>query len=98
MTVTISKPALNIREQFKKLARLIKQPPFQTFEFEGTGSQTDFEISAGWKPLAVYDAGSRQTEGSGDDFTVTSDGFVYTVVFAVAPTNLNVILIDGWRL
>lgn len=96
MTITVTKPAINLREQLKAVANGEKQPPFQTFEFAGDGSETDFVMLAGWRPLAVYDAGSRQTEGSGDDFTVTSDGFVYTVVFAVAPTNLNVILVDGW--
>lgn len=88
MTVYIEKPAVNLREE---LADLRNQPRYrqQTFWYSGNSSQTDFALERGWKPKFVYDAGALQKEGSGDDYTVSYDGFIYTVVFGVAPTNLN---------
>lgn len=97
MVVTTTKPVLSIREELKRNQNPPAGPPFQTFEAVGDASTTTFTIVDGWKPLAVYDAGSRQTEGSGDDYTVTFDGFVYSVVFATAPTNLHILLWDCWR-
>jgi len=88
MTVNVSKPALNLRA---KLAELKDQPRYvqELFWFEGDGSETDFALGVGWKPKFVYDAGSLQREGSSEDYTVSFDGFIYTVVFGTAPTNLN---------
>lgn len=88
MTVRIEKPALNLRA---KLAELKDQPRYvqELFWFEGDGTETDFALDPGWKPKFVYDAGSLQREGSGEDYTVSFDGFIYTVVFGTAPTNLN---------
>ncbi len=90
MTVQISKPALNLREE---LSSLKNQPRYvqEVFWFEGDSTETDFALEQGWKPKFVYDAGALQKEGSGDDYTVTYDGFIYTVVFGTAPTNLNAI-------
>lgn len=94
MAVTVSKPALNISE---KVTELKNQPKYtqQQFWFVSDGVLTDFELPDGWTPLHVFNAGSLQKEGSGDDYTVAFDGFVYTVSFAVAPTNLNDIGIIG---
>jgi len=88
MTVNISKPALNLREE---LADLRNQPRYvqEVFWFAGDGTETDFALERGWKPKFVYDAGSLQKEGASDDYEVVYDGFIYTVSFGVAPTNLN---------
>ena len=86
MTVIIEKPAINLRET---LADLANQPRYvqEVFWFSGDASETDFALERGWKPKFVYDAGALQKEGSGEDYTVSYDGFIYTVVFAVAPAS-----------
>ena len=96
MTVTISKPPINLRE---KLTELKAQQGYEErqFWFTGDATATDFVMPRGWQPLHVFDGGSLQKEGSGDDYEVTYDGFIYTVSFAVAPANLNNIGIIGVR-
>lgn len=88
MTVIIEKPAVNLREE---LADLRNQPRYvqEVFWFAGDASETDFALARGWKPKFVYDAGALQKEGSGDDYTVSYDGFIYTVVFGTAPGSGN---------
>jgi hypothetical protein len=88
MTVIIEKPAINLRET---LADLANQPRYvqEVFWFSGDASETDFALERGWKPKFVYDAGALQKEGSGDDYTVSYDGFIYTVVFGTAPGSGN---------
>ena len=95
MTVYIEKPAVNLREE---LADLRNQPRYrqQTFWYSGNSSQTDFPLPKGWKPVNVFVDGSIYRPGSGEDYTVSYDGFVYTVVFAVAPTAVDVgIICEG---
>ena len=96
MTVLVSKPAINIRDQ---LAEIKAQQGYkeQTFWFTGDASETDFAMPRGWQPLHVFDGGSLQKEGSSDDYEVVYDGFIYTVSFAVAPANTNNIGIIGVR-
>ena len=65
--------------------------------YTSDGTDVAFTMPKGWKPLHVYDDGALQKEGSGDDYEVTYDGFIYTVSFAVAPANLNNIGIIGVR-
>jgi len=86
MTVIIEKPAVNLREE---LADLRNQPRYvqEVFWFAGDASETDFALDRGWKPKFVYDAGALQKEGSADDYTVSYDGFIYTVVFSTAPAS-----------
>ena len=67
----------------------------QQFWFSGDASTTDFEMQAGWKPLHVFNAGSLQKEGSGDEYEVTFDGHLYTVSFNVAPGSGNDIGVIG---
>ena len=88
MTVTISKPPINLREQLTEL-KATQGYEERTFWFTGDATETDFAMPRGWQPLHVFDGGSLQKEGSGDDYEVTYDGFIYTVSFAVAPANLN---------
>jgi hypothetical protein len=97
MTVLVEKPAINLREE---LTALRNQPRYrqQIFWSEGDASETSFATTKGWKPLFVYDNGALQREGSGEDYTVSFDGFVYTVVFAVAPgSGNNVGIIAEWE-
>ena len=88
MTVYIEKPAVNLRAE---LADLRNQPRYvqEVFWFAGDSTETDFALERGWKPKFVYDAGSLQKEGSGDEYTVVYDDFTYTVSFNVAPASGN---------
>ena len=90
MSVRISAPAKNLREELNELRNLSSYAE-QQFWFTGDGSTTDFALTNGWKPLHVFNAGLLQKEGSGDDYTVSSG----TVSFNVAPTNGNDIGVIG---
>jgi hypothetical protein len=94
MTVKISKPALNLREKLSELENTVEYSQ-QQFWFSGDGSETDFALPTGWKPLHVFNAGLLQKEGSSDEYTVSSASGTYTVSFAVAPTNGNDIGVIG---
>ena len=89
MTVNITKPALNLREE---LASLRNQEGKQRAVFETVGdtSLVSFAITAGFKPVAVYVDGSRQREGSGEAYIISFDGFIYTVTFDSAPAAVNI--------
>lgn len=98
MTVYIEKPATNLREELAALrAKITTGLDQQQFWFTGDGAETAFAMARGWKPLHVFNAGALQKEGSGDDYSVSYDGFTYTVNFAVAPANLNAIGIIAVR-
>ena len=88
MTVAITKDPTNLREQLGQ-----QKPPRRrtTFPFTGNGSVTSFALPLGWYPTTVYSAGLRKREGVANDYTLTSDGFVWTVTFAVAP---GVVFVD----
>ena len=89
MTVRASKPAVNLREE---LADLRNQPRYtqQTFFYSGDSSETDFPLPKGWKPVNVFVDGALFRPGSGEDYTISYDGFIYTVVMAVAPASVDV--------
>ena len=89
MTVYIEKPAINLRET---LADLANQPRVrqQTFFYSGDSSATDFPLPKGWKPVNVFVDGALFRPGSGEDYTISYDGFIYTVVMAVAPAAVDV--------
>ena len=93
MAVTITKPEINVREKLKELDSARPQYREVTFTFDGDGSQTDFVLTSGYAPIQVYNDGAIQKEGSGDDYTVSTDGFLNTVSFAVAPGSGNDVLI-----
>ena len=83
MTVSISKPAVNLREE---LASKGSVPVAQeAFWFDGDGTETTFVMPKGWKPKFVYALGLLKRPGDLEDYTVSYDGFIYSVVFAVAP-------------
>ena len=94
--------AINLREQIRKIEGVEQRsgslPPFQTFDATGDGSTVAYEMPKGWKPVAVYDGGSRLKEASGAGYwSASTDGFVWTVTFGTAPTSSNVLLFDCWR-
>jgi hypothetical protein len=98
MTVYIEKPAQNLREELAALrAKVSAGLEQQQFWFSADGTGTDFVMARGWKPLHVFNAGALQKEGSGDEYTVTYDGFLYTVSFNVAPTSGNDVGVIGVR-
>jgi len=96
MTVIVSKPAVNLREE---LAALKAKAAYieQQFWFTGDASETDFALPRGWKPLHVFNAGSIQKEGASDDYEVVYDGFIYTVSFGTAPANSANVCVIGVR-
>lgn len=96
MTVKVTKPAINLREKLSELDHKVQYVQEQ-FYFSGDASETDFEMPDGWKPFMVFDGGSLMREGSSDDYTVSYDGFIYTVVFGTAPASGNDVTVIGVR-
>jgi len=96
MAVSFSKGALNFRELLNKLSH---QPDtkLHDFWFLGNAVLTSFSLPLNFKPYAVYNAGVRQKEGSADEYTINFDGFIYSVVFSVAPANLADVVVDAYR-
>ena len=95
MTVYIEKPAVNLREE---LASLRNQEGYrqELFWFDGDSSATTFTLQKGWKPKFVHVNGSLYREGDLEDYTVTYDGFTYSVIFAVAPSAVDIgIICEG---
>lgn len=91
MTVYIEKPAQNLREELAALrAKVTAGLEQQDFWFSGDSSTTTFALPRGWKPKFVYVAGSLYRPGTGEDYTVSYDGFIYSVVMAVAPAAVDV--------
>ena len=91
MTVYIEKKAQKLREELAALrARVVVGVAQEAFWFSGTGAQTAFALPSGWRPKFVYVDGSLRRPGTGEDYTVSFDGFIYTVSFAVAPATVDV--------
>lgn len=91
MAVKATKPAVSIREELSALKSRV-QPSRFTEVFEGDSTTTTFAVTQGFKPFAVYVDGLRFTEGALDDYTVSYDGFTYSVVFAVAPAVVKILI------
>ena len=90
MTITATRTEKNVNDLvLDALARSRQLQPV-TFWSVGDSSETEFQLASGWKPNQVYVDGALMKPGSGDDYTVTYDGFTYTVVFAVAPGAVNI--------
>lgn len=100
MTVLTTKPALNLRDLLARLAgleRRIAAGPPPLLARTGDGAAKSFACTAGYRPVVVWKDGVMQREGAGDAYTVTFDGFVHRVVFAVAPATAARIDILQWR-
>ena len=94
MTVAIERPTKTLSDFILDSQSSPAEP--HEFWLVGDSSETNFSIPSGWKPKHVYVDGSLMKPGSGDDYTVSFDGFAYTVVFAVAPAAVNIGII-GFR-
>ena len=92
MTVYVEKPAVNLREELTSLRNPARYAQ-QTFWFAGNSSQTVFPVPQGWKPVNVFVDGAIYRPGSGEDYTISFDGFTYSITFAVAPTAVDVAII-----
>ena len=91
MTVYIEKEAQNLREELAALrARIALGVAHEAFWFSGTGAQTAFTLPRGWKPKFIYVDGALRRPGMGEDYTVTYDGFIYSLTFTVAPAAVDV--------
>jgi hypothetical protein len=90
MTVLIEKPAVNLREELAALRAQVRVSAQEAFWFSGTGAQTTFALPRGWKPKFVYVDGALKRPGAGEDYAVNYDGFIYSLVFAVAPATVDV--------
>lgn len=87
MTVRAAKPALNLRGLLAQIgAKATRGTPLLPQQtFAGDASTTDFALPRGMRPYAVFNAGALVRDGASDEYTVSFDGFIYTVSFAVAP-------------
>lgn len=91
MKVNIEKPAQNLREELSALrAKVTSGVAQEAFWFSGTGAQNVFALPRGWKPKLVYVDGALRRPGTGEDYTVSYDGFFYSLAFAVAPATVDV--------
>ena len=91
MTVTISRPRLSLGDLIGRYQTAQDaQARVQEFWFDGDSATTAFPLPAGWEPRQATVAGLVMRPGTGEDYTVTFDGFAYSVVFAVAPAAVNV--------
>jgi hypothetical protein len=95
MAVNISKPAVNLRELLSKVAQVKPQVQQETFWFDGDSSTTDFALPRGWKPKQVFVNGGLYRDGASEDYTVTYDGFIYTVSMAVAPAAVDIGIVSN---
>ena len=83
MTAIVSKSAINLRAKLGGTA-----PPAsrqEDFWTQGDDATTTFNLPSGWKPRRAFVGGALMRPDSGNDYTVSFDGFTYSVVFAVAP-------------
>lgn len=96
MSASVTQTAINLREKVAQI-KIQKDTSLIPFWFLGDAATTSFILPQGFKPYAVYNAGLRVKEGTADEYTVSYDGSIYTVVFAVAPALNNDVCIDGVR-
>jgi hypothetical protein len=91
MTVNITKPAQNLREELAALrAKVAAGVAQEAFWFSGDGATTAFALPRGWTPKFVYVDGALKRPGTGEDYTVSFDGFIHSLTFAVAPAAVDV--------
>lgn len=95
MTVSITKPAMKLRVYLARIVGLEQRiPPRQVkVDFTADGLTDTFVLPLNYKPFLVFDGGALQREGASEDYTVTYDGFIYSVVFAVNPAAGDVAVI-----
>ena len=86
-------PAHILREELD--ARTPTQRPQETFWFTGDGTATAYTLPSGWRPKTVYVAGAIKREST--DYTVSFDGFKYTVTFTTAPALNDDIAVSAYQ-
>tara|TARA_R110000851_G_C12922822_1_gene550493 strand:- start:224 stop:517 length:294 start_codon:yes stop_codon:yes gene_type:complete len=89
MTVLITQPAKDLREELSK-GHTPASDGWDIQKFTGDSSEVRFAIRAGWEPFSVHVDGLMVREGTGDAYTVPFDGFIYPVVFDTAPGAVNI--------
>lgn len=89
MSVNISKPALNLREELASL-RAKTAPPRATFWAVGDSAATTFALARGWKSTDVFVGGAIMRPGADNDHTRNLDGFAWSITFVVAPAAVNI--------
>lgn len=99
----IKQPTKNLRDEListkATLFRLRNSAKERyTFTFEPAASDTTITLEPGWKPLRSYTNGVRDAEGSGYDYTVSTDGYLYTLTYAVAFGGTEVVQIGAERI
>lgn len=92
MAIQVNQPAMALRAIIARLAGIQPAPRTLTKPFEGDGVTTSFEVPEGFKPTGIYVDGLRKSEGPLDDYTLDYDGFVWAVVFAVAPGAVKIVV------
>lgn len=81
MTITIDKPAEKLSDSYPSKG----VTDIEFFKLVANGADTTFLMTKGWRPFTVHAGDALMYEGSGDDYTLEYDGFVLSIVFAVAP-------------
>ena len=95
MAVTVSKPAVNIREMLSRLVGLTVTRT-ASFDFDGyDGVTTTQVLDRGWVPVNVFVDGVLQREGTLDDYTVSTALGVSTITFTTAPTVTEWVRVDA---
>lgn len=57
----------------------------KTFDFDAVGDQVEFDLPAGWYPLAVFTEGRARRQGKNKDWVVQVYSSVEHIVFMVPP-------------
>jgi len=97
MSATAFDKQKNLREELAKTFKPVYQERLVPTFFIADGALTTFALPALHEPFQVFNAGALVKEGSGDEYTVTDNGSYKSIVFGVAPTNLNDITIYSYR-
>ena len=93
--VDVYVPAQSLREELARVNEQLnyygQQPVPQ--RFVGDSVETDFILDVGWIPTEqVYVDGSLVLKGASDEYTLTDDGFLKGLSFAVAPGAVDVVI------
>jgi hypothetical protein len=88
-TIDITSPAINLRaEQIISPPNLTRLP---NVDWTGDGAQTIFALPPGLKAIEVFDETARRIPGEGEDYEQKKDSFIWSLIFAVAPADGNVV-------
>jgi hypothetical protein len=93
MTVIIEQPSKNLREELAALRAILAAAQTETFWFTGNSVLTTYALPAGWASRLVFVNGALVRPGVGEAYTLTFDGFIHRVVFAVAPAAVSIAII-----